>query len=93
MIEKLKSIGILELILIEVVAFIVVWLLNEYLAFLLTVIISAISFAVLVISLIAEAIEKSKVSKLFFLTLFLIGLTPLVVGAVFYVINQGVSFE
>jgi len=93
MIDKLKTIGITELILGEIIILILFWLSDEFLALLLSIMVTAISFGVLIISLIAEKIEKSKVSKKYFITIFLLGFTPIAVGAIFYFVNQGISFE
>ncbi|HNL40438.1 MAG TPA: hypothetical protein PKH43_14905, partial [Saprospiraceae bacterium] len=58
--------SILEIFLLETVAWLALWLFNDYLATLLTMILTAIVFAVLLIALIAEWIERSKVPRLYF---------------------------
>ena len=51
---------------IELAAWLAFWLLNDYLATLLTLIIGGIVSAVLVIALLAEAIERSRVPRRYF---------------------------
>ncbi|MFN0216920.1 MAG: hypothetical protein ACKVT2_21900 [Saprospiraceae bacterium] len=58
--------SLLEIFLVETIAWLSLWLLDEYIAGLLTIIIGAIVSAVLIIALISEAIERSNVPKKYF---------------------------
>jgi hypothetical protein len=79
----------IEVFLIEAVIYIVLWLWNEYIATIMTLSFAAIAFFILVISLISESIERSKVPRWYFSYMFISILTPLAVGAFFYVLNKG----
>ena len=81
-----------EIFLLELVVWLAVWLLNDYMAALLTIIVSAIVLAVLVIALLAEAIERSKVPRWYFL---LMGLSVLasVLSALLYASIFGGRFD
>ena len=58
--------SLLEIFLLETVVWLGLWLLNDYVASLLTLILGAIVSAVLIIALLSEAIERSKVPKQYF---------------------------
>jgi hypothetical protein len=68
------------------------WLFNDYLAALLTLIMGCIVFALLVIALLAEAIEQSKVPKSYFYHMG-IGLLAILLAATVYVIILGGRFD
>lgn len=58
--------SLLEIFLLQIVIWLGLWLISDYVATLLTVIVGAIVSAVLIVALIAEAIERSKVPKRYF---------------------------
>ncbi len=58
--------SLLEIFLFEVVAWLGLWLLSDYIATLLTFIVGAIVLAILVIALLAEVVERSKVPRSYF---------------------------
>lgn len=64
--------------LIQVVFYALLWLWEEYAALFVSVTFSAIAFFVLLIALIAEWIERSKVPPFFFLFLLISVVTPLI---------------
>lgn len=80
--------SLLEIFLFEVVAWLGLWLLNDYLATLLTLILGAIVSAVLLVALMAEAIERSKVPRRYFYVMALSVAAP-VVAAVLYLFIFG----
>ncbi|MBL7818736.1 MAG: hypothetical protein JNL70_27300 [Saprospiraceae bacterium] len=86
---KNAPLSITELFLIEAILYIALWLWNEYVATILTLSFSAIALFILVISLISELIERSKVPRWYFSYMLISILTPLVIGAFFYVLNKG----
>jgi hypothetical protein len=79
----------IEVFLIEAVIYIVLWLWNDYIATIMTLSFAAIAFFILVVSLISEAIERSKVPRWYFSYMVISVLTPLAIGAFFYVLNKG----
>lgn len=85
----MPKLRLFELFLIEFLIYLMLWLWDEYIASLLTIIMTAIFTAILIIAAIAELIEKSKVPRSYFL--FMLGsvLIPLLVGFVFVVLLGG----
>jgi len=81
--------SLLELFLLEMVVWLALWLLNDYMATLLTLIISAIVFAILVIALLAEAIERSKVPRWYFWVMGLSVLAPVLAAMLYLLIFGG----
>ncbi|MFN8303650.1 MAG: hypothetical protein U0U46_14255 [Saprospiraceae bacterium] len=81
--------SILEIFLLETVAWLALWLFNDYLATLLTMILTAIVFAVLLIALIAEWIERSKVPRLYFWIMGVSVLAPVVAALIYALIFGG----
>lgn len=84
--------SLFEIFLLEVAVWLAVWLLNDYMAALLTLIVAAIVSAVLVIALLAEAIERSKVPRWYFWVMGLSILAP-IISALLYAVLFGGRFE
>lgn len=82
-----------EILIIEAIVFILFWILNEYLASLLTFIAVPIFSGILVVSLIAEKIEKSEVSKEYFYLIGWLALIPAIIFAMIFISNGGTSFD
>jgi multisubunit Na+/H+ antiporter MnhE subunit len=81
--------SLLEIFLLEVVVWLGLWLLNDYLATLLTLIIGAIVSAALVVALVAEAIERSRVPRKYFYVMLLSVVAPAVAGFLYLFIFEG----
>lgn len=81
--------SLLEIFLLEVVVWLGLWLSNDYLATLLTLILVAIVLAVLLIALMAEAIERSKVPRRYFYVMALSVIAPIVAAALYMSIFGG----
>lgn len=84
--------SLLEIFLLEVVVWLGIWLFNDYLATLLTLVVGAIVLAVLLIALISELIERSKVPRRYFYIMVLSAAAPLV-SAVLYLSIFGGKLE
>ncbi len=56
----------IELSIVQAIIYTTIWLTNEYLATLITFIFVPLFFAILLISLIADQLEKSKISKSYY---------------------------
>lgn len=85
--------SLLEVFLLEVVVWLGLWLLNDYLATLLTLILCAIVSAVLLIALIAEAIERSKVPRRYFYIMGLSAVAPIFsAGLYLFIFGGSLSF-
>jgi len=80
--------SLFEIFLLETIAWLGLWLLSDYVAALLTLILGAIVSAVLAIALISEAIEPSKVPKKYFQVM-LLSILSIAVAAAIYVTLLG----
>jgi hypothetical protein len=80
--------SLFEIFLLETVAWLGLWLLSDYLAALLTLILGAIVSGILSIALISEAIERSNVPKKYFQVMAL-SILSIVVSAAIYVTLLG----
>ncbi len=80
--------SLLEIFLLETIGWLVLWLTSDYVAALLTLIIGAIVSAVLVIALISEAIERSRVPGKYFQVMG-ISILSMLVAAFIYVTLLG----
>jgi hypothetical protein len=80
--------SLFEIFLLETVAWFGLWLLSDYLAALLTLILGAIVSGILSLALISEAIERSNVPKKYFQVMAL-SILSIVVAAAIYVTLLG----
>lgn len=78
-----------EIFLVELIVWMALWLLNDYVATLLTLILTAIVFAILILALISEWIERSKVPRKYFAIMGLSVLAPVVAAVVYLVLFGG----
>lgn len=78
-----------EIFLLETVVWLILWLLNDYMATLLTLIIGVIVLAVLLLALLSEAIERSRVPRRYFYVMGLSVLAPLVAAILYQVLFGG----
>jgi len=81
--------SLLEILLLQTVAWLGLWLLNDYLATLLTLILGAIVSAILLIALAAEAIEPTKVPRRYFYIMALSVLALLVAAGLYITLFGG----
>jgi hypothetical protein len=91
MFDRLKfgPLSMTEVFLIQALFYIVFWLWNDHVATILTLSFSAIALFILVISLIAEVFDRSKVPRWYFWVMGISILTPLIIGAFFLTIKNG----
>lgn len=80
---------LIEFFLIQTVLYLVLWVINEYMASLLSAIFICIFIAILVVSIIVELIEPSKVPKWYYKLMILSILAPLLAGGVYIGIMGG----
>ena len=81
--------GLLEIFLLQVIVYAVIWLWDEYVATYVCIVIPAVIGAALLLSLIVELIEPSKVPRRFFTILFISVLAPIITGVAFVLLYQG----
>jgi uncharacterized membrane protein HdeD (DUF308 family) len=87
--KKMRSLSMTEVFLIQAVFYIVVWMWNDHAATILTLSFAAIALFILVISLIAEVLDRSKVPRWYFWVMAISVLTPLIIGAFFLTLKNG----
>lgn len=66
------------------------WLWNDYVASYLSIIFPGISLVILIIAVIADWIEPSRIPKWYYGLMLISILIPLLVGAIFLYLNEGV---
>jgi len=81
--------SLFEIFLLQTIAWLGLWLLSDYLAALLTLIVGAIVLAVLTIALISEAIERSKVPKKYFQVMAISILSPAIAALIYVTLLGG----
>ena len=81
--------SLLEIFLLQTVVWLALWLISDYIASLLTIIIGAIVSAVLLFASIAEWIERSKVPRRYFQVMGLSILAPLVAAGLYLWLFDG----
>lgn len=79
----MKKSYIAEVALAEAVVFLLLWLWRPYLAFLLTLIFVGIVVEVLAVALIAELIERTRITRAYFWWMSVSVVVPLLIAAVF----------
>ena len=88
----MQKIRPIEIFLIEFIIFSILWLVNDYVASLLTVVLPTIFLFLLIISLLAEAVERSKVPRLYYYFMAVSVLAPILAALVF-VFFVGADFD
>lgn len=86
MIRRLTEIALIELILC-----LILWFWNGFLAFYLTVLLTFICGAILLIALIAEWIEKSKVKRIYFYAMAISIIVPWISAAIVYALDLDIA--
>lgn len=79
---------LLELFLLEIILYILLWLWDDYLASLLSLVFGAIIALILLVSLVVEWVEPSKVPRWYF-TLMLVSIAAPIVAALLYTFLGG----
>ena len=87
--SKFRLLSMTEVFLIEALCYIVLWMWNDHVATILTLSLSAIALFILIISLIAESLDRSKVPRWYFWVMGISIFTPLIIGAFFLTIKNG----
>jgi len=92
-----KWIPVLEIFLVEVVIFMALWLLAPFWASLFTFIIPLIAIPILLIALIAELLERSKISRIYFVVMLISIIVPPLVAVVYSLLSENewnfINFE
>ena len=88
----IPNLGLLEIFLIEVVLYSILWLVSDYTATLMTLLLPIIFFALLVISLITELVQRSKVPHWYYWFMVISIIAPILTAALFVYI-LGIDFD
>jgi hypothetical protein len=78
-----------EIALGQAVIYLLIWMWNDHVATLLSLSFSAIAFAVLLLSLISELLERSKVPRWYYWVMFVSGVVPIIIGSFFMLLKKG----
>ncbi|MDX1941282.1 MAG: hypothetical protein SFU99_12070 [Saprospiraceae bacterium] len=81
-----------EILLIEVAIYVTLWIVNDYLATMLSLIFGSIFTLLLLISLVVEWIERSKVPRWYFTFMLVSALAPLIAAIIFLSISGGLEW-
>ncbi|MCB9294375.1 MAG: hypothetical protein H6559_14825 [Lewinellaceae bacterium] len=87
--ERIRPI---EILLGEVVIYLIIWVFNDYMAAMLSLIFGSIFLLILLVSLVVELVEKSKVPRWYFVFMGLSVLAPVVAAIVYALINKGMDW-
>jgi len=82
-------IGLAEILLVESIIFTLLWIWDDYVAIILTVSITGILFAILLISLAAEKIERSNVPRKYFGWMFWALFPPIIIAFIYSYFIEG----
>jgi hypothetical protein len=83
----MRSLSALEVFLLEIVVYLILWFSNDYLAVVLSLIFAGVLLVALLLALASELIERSKVPRRYFTIMVLSILAPFIVAAVFWAIQ------
>lgn len=86
---NLRRLSLIEIFLIQVIFYAVIWLADEYVASYLCIILPVITAAVLLVSWIADILEPARVGRRYYQFMILSTITPLLVGLFFYIVYDG----
>jgi len=78
-----------ELFLIQVVLYALIWLISDYAGSFLSAVFACIFLAIFIISLLVEAIERSKVPRWYYWAMVVSFLAPTIVGLFFLLLGKG----
>ena len=81
-----------EVFLIQVFLYMVCWLLNDYLATMVSLIFGTMFFAILLVSLVVEVVERSRVPRWYFVFMLISVIAPLVSAGIYLSITQGLNW-
>ena len=91
--QIMRQIRSIEVLLIEVIFYLALWLFNDYVAMYLSLIFGSIFFFILLFTGIAELIERSKVSRKYFWFMAMSALAPLLAAAIFFLLGGEMTWN
>ena len=88
----MPRIGVFELLLAEIAAYLILWLLNDYLATLLSLVFGIIFLVILIATAIVELIEPSKVPRWYFKLMVASVLAPAVAAFIYFLMGNSLEW-
>ena len=88
----IPNLSILELFLLQIVGYAILWLISDYTATLVTIILPIIFFSLLLLACLSELVQKSKVPRQYYYFMLVSILAPILTAAIFVLII-GVDFD
>ena len=88
----LKRFATIEALLIQIIFYLLLWLWDDYMASIVSLILGGISLFVLVISYLVELVERSRVSKDYYRVMFFCFLAPLFGAIIGITLLNGLSW-
>jgi len=88
----IPKLGLIEIFLIQVVLYSIMWLISDYTATLLTLLFPVIFVCLLLLALLSELVQKSKVPRWYYLFMVISIIAP-IVTALLFVYIMGVDFD
>ena len=85
----MRQIRTIEVLLIEVIFYLALWLINDYIATYVSLVFGSICFLIFLFTGIAELLERSKVSRKYFWIMAASALAPVIAAAIFFWILGG----
>ena len=83
----MRGLSVLESFMVQLLIYILIWILNDYVASLLLLIVPIIGIAILFLSFVFELIEPSKIPKSYYKYMLTIIFAPLVVATIYFYMN------
>jgi len=81
-----------EIFLIQVFLYMLCWLVNDYLASMVSLIFATMFQAILLVSLVVEVVERSRVPRWYFIFMLISVIAPIVSAGIYLSISQGVDW-
>jgi len=81
-----------EIFLIQVFLYMLCWLVNDYLASMVSLIFATMFLAILLVSLVVEVVERSRVPRWYFIFMLISVIAPIVSAGIYLSISQGVDW-
>jgi len=88
----IPKLGLIEIFLLQVIGYAALWLISDYTATLVTILFPIIFFSLLMLSLLSELVQKSKVPKWYYWFMGISIFAPIFTALIFILI-LGVDFN
>lgn len=83
---------VIEIFLIQLVIYLAIWIWNDYFATLISFIFGGIGLSVLLVSLLVELVEKSRISSWYYQFMFSCISAPAIAFVIYLSINKGLDW-